>query len=135
MVGVLRTLQINRGDVCEISSTRLLIDRTRIHLQVHIFRQVGGDQNDGQRLKEDLWFRFSESSAATVPPRPLQEEAEHVDALRRGVDDVVLEAAGDLVVKHNHVEGPSLVGAGHLLMTYKQHVKYSNSSERIKQLQ
>ena len=71
VVGVLRTLQIDRGDVSEISSTRFLIDRTRIHLQIHVFRQVGRDQDDGQRLEEDLWLRFRQSCSATVPPRPL----------------------------------------------------------------
>ena len=70
VIRVLRTLQIDRSDVREISSPRLLIDRTRIHLQVNVFGQMGGDEDDGQWLEEDLWLRFSESSAAPVPPRP-----------------------------------------------------------------
>lgn len=115
MIRVLRRLQLDVSNVCQIRASGLLIDGTHIHARV-LSRAVDSvDVYNWKWLEQDLCFRLDQLASASVPARSLKEEAIHVHALRRGLVDVILIMACDFIVQVHGVERPAAVRARHFL--------------------
>lgn len=90
--------------------------RYRLHYNTTDLTVVLGVHPDhGHRLKEHLGLGVNQLTGSPVPAGPLQVESVNIDALRRGLRDVVLHPLGHLVTQHHAVQGPALIGPGYLL--------------------
>lgn len=76
---------------------------------------LGVHPDHGHRLKEHLGLGVNQLTGSSVPAGPLQVESVDVDALRRGLRDVVLHPLGHLVTQHHAVQSPALIGPGYFL--------------------
>jgi len=116
VVRVLVGLEHNGGYKGEVCPARLLVDGTLVHLGVDATRAVNGvDMDDRHKLEEHLGLGLDELCSALVPAGTLQVETVDIDALRGRLRDVVLHGACHLIVQDHRIQGPALVGSGHLL--------------------
>ena len=115
MVGRLRRAQHHVCDVGQVRAPRLLVDGADVHLGLRGGGVLGVDVDDGDGLEQDLVLGLDQLAAPPVPAGPLQVQAVDVDALGRGLTDVVLHVLGHVVLQDHVVQGPALVGASHLL--------------------
>lgn len=116
MVGVLVGLQHHVGDVGQICSPGLLVDRADVHAALMLLGAVlRRDVDDGHGLEEHLGPRLHQLAAPAVPSGTLQVEAVHVHALTGRLRDVVLHQFEDIVPQDDGVQSPALVCSRHLL--------------------
>ena len=117
MVGVLVAPQTQGGDIGEVSATWLLVHRTDVQFGVlHESLQVHSKDVHHWNLNEQHFGGgLYQSVVPPVPACPVQEQSEHIHPFVRGAGDVLLAHLGEVIVDHHTVQGPALVGSGHLL--------------------
>ena len=117
MAGSSGCAQRHSCDVGQVCAARFLVNRAHVHLGVFgVFCGVDSIQvNDGQLCEQHLGGGLSEFAAPAVPASPIQVQPMHVDPLCGRVLHLFLHHLCDIIVQDDRVEGPALVGSGHLL--------------------
>ena len=91
VVGTLRRLEDDEGDVGEIRAVRLLVDGALVETRVLGRCGVDGIHvHDRKQGEENLGVGFHEATVTLVPGGAVQVEAVDEDALRRRGSDVFL---------------------------------------------
>lgn len=94
-----RRLQIHCRYISEVCSPWFLVNGTFVHTGIASSRDIYGIyMHNRHRLKQNLWFRFYQLAASSIPSCVLQIETVYVDALLRWSSDVVFEALCDVIV-------------------------------------
>ena len=116
MIWILIGFELHVSNVGQVSPARLLIYGTLVHPRVSWRSRVDGvDMYDRKWCEQYLRGWFDKFRASSVPAGTVEIQTIDVDSFCRRLIDVIFVKACDIVMKHNAVQGPALMGSSYFL--------------------